>query len=200
MSQKKIIHGSVASDELFRWIGRREAFAMTAGRCSAAEAECLRRIRDEKQYRKLGLSWEQFCAQRMGLSRRHVGRLVRPLEEFGPSYYHVAQMTHVTPEEYRAIASYVSAEGVRLDGAVIALLPEHSERVSAAVAELLHREKPAPPEKPAVSFGALLKRCEALEGFVREQRLDERQRSSLGIALAKIVIAASRQGIQVPRV
>ena len=64
----------------------------------------------------------------------------RLLDEFGPTYFHVAQMTHVTAEEYRAIAPHVSADGLRLDGDVVALLPENSEQVSAAVAELLDHD------------------------------------------------------------
>ena len=142
-------------------MGRREAFALVAGRCSAAQAESLRRIRDEKIYKQLSPSWEEFCSKRLGMSRRHVDRTLRLLDEFGPAYFHVAQMAHVTPEEYRAIAPHVSADGVRLDGAVVALLPENSEQVSAAVAELLEREKPAK-EKPSLSFDAMVKRCDAL--------------------------------------
>jgi hypothetical protein len=149
-----------AGVDLGRWMGRREAFAAVAGRCSAAEAETLRRIRDEKIYKQYGLTWEEFCVKRLGSSRRNIERTLRLLDEFGPEYFHVAQMAHVSPEEYRAIAPHVSAEGVRVDGAVIALLPENSRQVSAAVAELLEREKPVK-EKPALSFDAAVKRCEA---------------------------------------
>jgi hypothetical protein len=185
---------------LMRLLGNREAFAAVSGRCSAAEAEAIRQIHDEKLYLAFDMTWDEFCPKRLGAHRRNIERMLRPLYEFGPSYYHVAQMTHVTPDEYRAIAPHVSADGVCVDGSVIALLPENSEQVSAAVAKLLEREKPAKAEKASMSFDAVMKRCKTVEGFVREQRLDEPQRRSLGIALAKIVIAASRQGIQVPRV
>ena len=36
--------------ELGIMLGQRRAFGMVAGRCSAAQAECLRKIRDEKTY------------------------------------------------------------------------------------------------------------------------------------------------------
>ena len=42
---------------LDRWLGRREAFGLIAGRCSAAEVESLRRIRTEKLYRER--DWER---------------------------------------------------------------------------------------------------------------------------------------------
>ncbi len=184
-----------ASEDLARWIGRREAFAMTAGRCSAAEAESLRRMRDEKLYRKLGMNWDDFCAKRLGVCRRQIDRTLRLLDEFGPAYFHVAQMTHVTPEEYRAIAPHVSAEGVRLDGAVVALLPENSEQVSAAVAELLERKKPAK-EKPALKFEVVLKRCEALAEAVSalQGELETTQKLALSTAVCRVRRAALAKG------
>jgi hypothetical protein len=183
------------SDELSRWVGRREAFAMTAGRCSAAEAESLRRLRDEKKYRDLGMTWEEFCAKRLGVSRRQIDRTIRLLDEFGPAYFHVAQMAHVNAEEYRAIAPHVSGEGVRVDGAVIALLPENSEQVSAAVAELLQREKPVK-EKAPVSIEVVIRRCEALEEavFGLDGSLEPIQQLRLTTAISRVRRAAAEKG------
>jgi hypothetical protein len=184
-----------AGVDLGRWMGRREAFAAVAGRCSAAEAETLRRIRDEKIYKQYGLTWEEFCVKRLGSSRRNIERTLRLLDEFGPEYFHVAQMAHVSPEEYRAIAPHVSAEGVRVDGAVIALLPENSRQVSAAVAELLEREKPVK-EKPALSFDAAVKRCEAalqaVEGLTGS--LQPIQAMRLATVVSRLRRAAAEKG------
>jgi hypothetical protein len=180
--------------KLERWLGRREALATVAGGCSAAQADILRRIREEKTYRDLGLNWEEFCQQRVGVTRRHVDRVIGWLNEFGPSYFHLAQMAHVTAEEYRAIAPHVSPEGVRLDGAVIALLPENGEQVSAAVAELLTREKPAKP-KPTVTLDGIVKRCDALvEALGTLGELDHTQRARLTVAIGKVRRAAVEKG------
>jgi hypothetical protein len=181
--------------ELGRWMGRREAFAAVAGKCSAAEAESLQRIRQDKIYLQLDPSWEEFCTKRLGTSRRHVDRTLRLLEEFGPAYFHVAQMAHVTAEEYRAIAPHVSGDGVRLDGAVIALLPENSEQVSSAVAELLEREKPVK-EKAPLSFEVVIKRCEALEEavFGLDGSLEPIQRMRLTTAISRLRRAAAEKG------
>jgi hypothetical protein len=51
------------------WVGRKQAFAALAGRCSAADAECLRQVRDQRQYRTLNVNWEQFCKRRAGILR-----------------------------------------------------------------------------------------------------------------------------------
>jgi len=46
----------IKTDEVYQlgaWMGRKQAFASLAGRCSAADAECLRQIREHKRYRAL---------------------------------------------------------------------------------------------------------------------------------------------------
>jgi hypothetical protein len=145
---------------LDRWLGRREAFGLIAGRCSAAEVESLRRIRDEKLYRARTRNWSEFCAH-LGVSRRNVERSIRQLEEFGPSYFHLAQLTHLKPEEYRAIAAHVTEQGVQYEGEVIAFLPENTGKVTAAVAKLLGREERPAAKPKAKSFALALKRCAA---------------------------------------
>ncbi|PWT97081.1 MAG: hypothetical protein C5B51_32165 [Terriglobia bacterium] len=174
---------------LDRWIGRREAFGLIAGRCSAAEVESLRRIRDERLYRGKTRTWDAFCAQHLGVSRRNVERSIRCLEEFGPAFFHLSQLAHIRPEEYRAIAPHITAEGVRLDGTEIALLPENSGRVSAAVAELLRRKRTAPEksEPAAPAFAAILKRCEAAaEALETLETVEPQERLKLATLLWRI--------------
>jgi len=146
--------------ELGQWLGRREAFGLIAGRCSAADVECLRRIRDEKMYRDRANNWDEFCTEHIGASRRKVDESIRHLEEFGPAFFHASQLTRITAEEFRAIAPDVSAAGVRLDGELIAFVPEQRRRVAAAIAELGRRSGAKTPP-PAPSFAYALKRCGA---------------------------------------
>ena len=96
------------SFELGTWLGRRQAFGLIAGRCSAADAECLRNIRDHKLYRVRGVNWRQFCIRYAGISRAYANRLIQQLEEFGPNYFHVSQMARISAETYRRIAGAVS--------------------------------------------------------------------------------------------
>jgi hypothetical protein len=144
---------------LGRWLGRHEAFGLIAGRCSAAEAESLRHIRDSKLYRLVAPNWDEFCSVHVGASRRNVERSIHYLDEFGPVFFEVMQIAHIGPEEYRAIAGHVYAEGIQLDDSMVPLSPENSLEVAAAVAELLRRaqSEPASPEPPA--FVEVLKRC-----------------------------------------
>jgi hypothetical protein len=68
-------------------LGSRIAFASVAGRCSAADAECMRRMRDEKLYLHRAPTWEEFCPQYLGLSKAQANRVIRYLGEFGPDYF-----------------------------------------------------------------------------------------------------------------
>src|SRR5215471_21117510 len=75
------------------WVGRRPAFSMVAGSCSAADAKCLQTIR--KENRALGLTWEQLCKEQLGISRstadqiiRDFGRVRRGLFPDGPGDRH----------------------------------------------------------------------------------------------------------------
>jgi hypothetical protein len=133
-----------AAFELGEMLGRRQAFGTIAGRCSAADAECLRRMRDEKLFASRSASWDEFCPKYLGLSSRHANRIIGHLEEFGPSYFELAQLTRVTPEQFRAIAPAVRDQSIHMNGEAIALIPENAEKIAAAVAGL--RREAAPPE------------------------------------------------------
>ena len=197
--------------ELGRWLGRREAFSLMAGRCSAAEIESLRRIRDERLYLSVSNTWDTFCSTQLGASRRNVERNIRLLEEFGPAYFQVAQMAHIGPREYRAIAAHVDAEGVRVDGAVVALLPENSVQIGEAVGKLLKRaggnsvvpgpgaersEATAPKSLP---FSQVLKRCDVAARILEESddSPDYDERLELASILLRMRQAAAARGVAI---
>ena len=182
--------------ELGQWLGRREAFGLIAGRCSAADIECIRRIRDEKMYRDRAHNWDEFCTEHIGASRRKVDESIRHLEEFGPAFFHAAQLTRITAEEFRAIAPDVSLAGVRLDGEVIAFVPEERRRVAAAIAELGRRSGAKTPP-PAPSFAYALKRCAAAARLLEavSGELDPLEKLELTEMVWRIRNAASALGV-----
>jgi len=122
--------------ELGILMGKREAFTALAGRCSAAQAESLRRIRESQVYRELAVSWDGFCTKHLRTSRRSVDRMIGWLEEFGPVFFELAQMTGISADEYRAIAPAVRTDGIHVGTEVIALLPENAEKVAETVLRL----------------------------------------------------------------
>lgn len=151
--------------DLGKFVGMREAFAAIAGRCSAADIECLRRLRDERMYRDLGCTWAEFCQSQLKVSRRTVDRLIGYLDAYGPQYFYLTKLTHISVSEYRQIAAAVSEAGIDINGSVVALLPENSEKLQEAVRELLRRAEaeaatqtpkalPTPPMPPAAAVVA----------------------------------------------
>lgn len=122
--------------DLGTMLGRKQAFGLLAGRCSAADAECLRRMREEKKYLALGMNWDEFCKRKIGMSRPTVDRIVRSLEEFGPRYFELAAVLKIAPEQYRQIAAAVTEDGVICGGETIAISADNSARLAEAVESL----------------------------------------------------------------
>jgi hypothetical protein len=136
---------ATGSFELGKVVGQQEAFGLVAGRCSAAAAAALRRIREERIYKASGLSWHEFCPRHLGISRTQADRLIGQFEEFGPEFFELTQLTRIPPDAYRAIAHAVKDRQIHWQGEAIALIPENSARVAAAVAGLREAARPAAP-------------------------------------------------------
>jgi hypothetical protein len=176
MEQNEILNaGKSDSDgaallEVGTWIGRHQAFGLMASQCSAADAECLREIRENKRYRVLGLTWEAFCGRYAGVDRKTADRIVERLEEFGQAYFNLSQIVPIQPSGYRELASNVTGNAIELDGQKIPITPEHAPQIVEAVRELrsrLDREQ----SKNQMPFSALairLDRCHTeLAGAIR---------------------------------
>jgi hypothetical protein len=148
---------------------------------------------------ELAPSWDEFCRIHLYVSRKKVDRQIWLLNEFGPGYFQVAQLTHISPNDYRAIAPHIAPEGLRVDGGVIALLPENTQQVSEAVAKL--KRSVTPNESVAQNSDVLVKRCKALASAIRATRsLDDRQRSELASHLLRVQKAAQALGVCVFKV
>jgi hypothetical protein len=118
------------------WVGRQQAFAMIANRCSAAQALCLKQVRESRLFEKLELTWEEFCKEFAGISRAQADRLIQQHEEFGDAYFRLSEIARISPETYRQIASQVSDEGIEFDGRTLALTPENAPKIRAAIQTL----------------------------------------------------------------
>jgi hypothetical protein len=125
--------------DLGAWLGRKQAFTLIAGRCSAATVVCLRKIREGKRYRALGLTWEEFCRQRAGISRAFADKLIQQLEQLGPLYFELSSVTRITPDNFRRIADSVTGEGLSYDGKAIEIIPENAATLAHAIEVLTTR-------------------------------------------------------------
>jgi hypothetical protein len=122
--------------DLGNWLGRWQAFGLVAGRCSSADIECLREIRDKKLYKSKTRTWALFCSRYLGLGRAQADRYLQYLDEFGPNYFHLTAIVRVSPQTFRAISHNLREGAILLRETPIALIPENAGRILRAVREL----------------------------------------------------------------
>jgi hypothetical protein len=144
--------------ELGKWMGRKQAFCLVAGKTAAADVECLRHIREKKLYHAVGVDWTDFCKQYAGITRAYADRLIRQLEDFGPNYFNLSQIVRISADVYRHIAPAVSDEGITLGDEKIAISPENSEKLVEAVSEL---RAAIPAKEVETGIGPARKRLQA---------------------------------------
>jgi hypothetical protein len=182
---------STTIDEAFdvgTWVGRRQAFALVAGRCSAADAEILFEIREKKLFRTIEHTWEEFCVKRLGMTRGYVDRVIRQYNDLGPNFSKLACFTRIKPAEYRLIAGAVTEEGLAYGGEVIALEPENAPKLAEAV-EALRRDgvcqtNPSDPaERAFAKAGKAMKSAIAEFERLQAMKLDDSGRRKLRSAL-----------------
>lgn len=85
---EELLTDSAAGDgallELGIALGQNFAFGLVAGRCSAAQAEALRRLRDERLCKQCAETWLEFCPKYLKMSKPEADRTIKLLEEFAP--------------------------------------------------------------------------------------------------------------------
>jgi hypothetical protein len=163
------------------WLGRRQAFALIANRCSAADAECLKNMRETEDYRKLGLTWDEFCEQRAGVSRVYADRLIGYLDEFGANYFRLAEVMQISAETFRLIAGSVGENGIEFNGLNIPINRENRRQILAAVQAARTTSDSKPARLPKVS--AIRKRLDAFLSDVRAIAETSAQRAELMVLL-----------------
>ena len=173
-----------ATFELGQWIGRKQAFGLIAGKTTAAEIECLRRIRDGEMFRAVELDWSDFCQKYVGVSSSYANRLIRQLEEFGTNYFDLSRIMRISPESYRQIAGSVSEDGIVFGGEQIPITPENSDKIADAVKALREQSgateaAPKPPEEAIAAARRRLEGCIAELTRMFESGLGDNERAAL---------------------
>ena len=157
-------------------LGQNQAFGIISGRCSAAQAAGLRRLREEKNYKRCTPHWEDFCPNYLKISRSEADKIIRLWEEFGAGYFEVSQLTRISPETYRAIQPVVKEGALHFDGEALELHVENSRKIAAAVAELRRRASGKKSARPEMHqrLAELDKRCTAL--ILELQEISQKER------------------------
>jgi hypothetical protein len=170
--------------DLGTWVGRRQAFALVTGRCSAADAEILFEIRDKKLFRSMENTWEDFCCKRLGMARSYADRLIRQFQQLGPNFCKLNSFTRIRPADYRLIAPALTDDGLSYDGEVIPLEPGNAPKLVQAV-EALRRDSAVEETPRDVANQSLAKVDRTLRSAVADLRrlqameLDDEHRMEL---------------------
>ena len=143
MNEPQILADTLETLDLGRLLGQRRAFGAVAGRCSAAHAQLLRRIRQEKLYRPVAPSWRAFCGAHLAISRRHADHLISLLDRFGPIYFELSQLVGLSPREYLSIEPAIREHRLLVEGEAISLIPENAPEILQAISQILHKPRRA---------------------------------------------------------
>jgi hypothetical protein len=122
--------------EVGKWVGRHQAFGMIAAKCSAAQAQSLKRLKDSAEYKALDMTWDQFCNAHLGISRPTADRIIANFEEFGAAYFNLATVTRISPTSFRQIAGAVSDTEIEIAGEKVPITKTHAARIAEAIESL----------------------------------------------------------------
>lgn len=177
--------------EIGALVGERRTLSKLSGGCSAADAQCLRKIRESKKYLAKAPSWDEFCPKYLGMSRPSADRLIRHLEEFGPESFAVMQQLGISPREYKLLAPNMQGTSLLLEGETVALTPENGPKIHAALRGM-RKSKPEPSNRLEALGGRcdeIVKEfrslCRAVPGDEDRARIAERL-NSVRLALTRI--------------
>jgi len=158
-------------------LGQCHSLGLIAGRCSAAHAATLKRLREERQYLRVSANWRDFCSEHLKMSQTQADHIIRLWDELGAGYFELAELTRISPETYRAIAPAIRNGALECEGQTIELRVENSRRLAAAVAELRRSLPAAKTPRPLSTperLARLDRRCAAiLEEFKEISRKEQ---------------------------
>jgi hypothetical protein len=121
--------------ELGKVLGQGVAFGTIAGRCSAAQAAAIRKVRNEKGHLHFKLTWNEFCPKHLKMSGSQADTFIRLLEEFGPEYFEHTQTVRISADLYRLVAPFFVDRALHFEGEVLELNSANVQKVARTVRE-----------------------------------------------------------------
>jgi hypothetical protein len=125
--------------DLGQWLGRHQALACVSNFCSAADAHALLTIREQRLYRALDLTWDEFCPLHAGISRASANRIIENLKEFGDTYFNLTEILKIPVPEYRALQPAIQDNVLEFEGQRISINRENTVKLIEAVHTLRGR-------------------------------------------------------------
>ena len=153
--------------ELGTWVGRRQAFGLLATKSAIADAECLKRLRDSKEYKSAGMTWDEFCQRHLAVSRAQADRLISQLDEFGTGYFELSKIVRISAEAFRDIADSVTENTIEYNGETIPIKKENGPKIENII-RLLREQVAHPRSQPTAESKNLQKLSARLDACFAE--------------------------------
>ena len=151
------------------WVGRQQAFAIVASHASAAQAASLKEMRSSRAFERVGMTWDQFCPEYVGISRTHADRLIDQYDEFGETYFRLTQLARISPQAYRQIAGKIQDDVLEFEDEKIPLIASNVPKIRVALKKLradLRTARVNAKERPPLTVKEFTMRVDNLAGDV----------------------------------
>lgn len=110
-------------------IGRQQAFGYMASKGAAAQAQILSKIKRQKSYKRLGMTWDDFCMHHAGMSRPTAEAMIKRLEEFGATYFQLSEVVRVSPDTFRQLEGSIEDGVIVYGGDRVEITRNNAERI-----------------------------------------------------------------------
>jgi hypothetical protein len=142
--------------------------------CSAADAHALLTIREQKLYRAVGLTWEEFCPRHAGMSKATANRVIENLQEFGDTYFNLIEILKIPAPQYRALQPSIEDNTLEFEGRRILINRENTQTLIEAVQTLrgrLEKERDRATPSPLMDLQKQLDRTVGqITGVIRRSK------------------------------
>ena len=118
------------------WIGKVQVLGLIAKGCTAAQAACMKQLRESEYHKTLDLTWAQFCPKFFGISRDTADQQIRYLDELGAAWFRLNEIVRISPRTFRRIRSAIQGESIEIDGEQVPITAENSARIRDAVLKM----------------------------------------------------------------
>jgi len=135
--------------QLGQALGENLSFALIGGRCTAAQAETMLRLRESRVYLRCESSWKDFCPKHLHISASQADRFIRLWQLHGPAIFELRQLIRISPEAFNAVEPFIKENALHFNDEAIELDPQNSQKIARAVDEF--RRTMPPKDKPALT-------------------------------------------------
>ena len=134
-------------------LGENTALGHVKGFCAAARALLFKRLKEEQTYKRLEMTWDDFCTTVLDISRSEVDKQIALYSEFGPRYFDASAVAPLSADTYRLLQEQFQGDALLFDGETIPINRENAKKLANAISVLRRRAKiPARPPQPVTIF------------------------------------------------